>query len=521
MASTPAKAATPHFDVAIIGGGINGTAIAAAAASAGLKTLLVESNDLGSGGSNHTQGLISGDLNLLDQLAFERVRQHLKEQQTAQKRAPHLVHPHHFFLLDQPLVRSSRRVKAGMGLYRRLQRQLPIARNGLAPVKLLHSPQQQSYGYVDCSFECSRYVIAQALLAREQGADIRNYTALMAATRCHDSKRWQLWVLPETETVEQAISADTLINASGTEVANLLQDTMQLTSRCQTKTVNSINLVIEGLDPAFKQHGFCFQASNKQLIQLLPTQLPDKPQDFPGDKAHQTVPFFLLSCSNPPQHLCGEQQQQWLLNCVNEQLAQSIHREQVVSRSHGQRNLCHEAWLRLQSGEVSTEPALVDFDCQDGYAPLVNIFNSHLSAHRLMAEQVLESLAPYFATPLSREQIELHARLPLGGGEFNHHDLTGFVERLQQNYPKLPPSWLKRIALQYGSHSRKLLGTRQTKAELGVKILPGLYEFEVEYLCRHHWAKHSDDILGRRCALAHLTSQQDRQKLDGYLRART
>ena len=499
-----------RYDLAIIGGGINGTAIAAAAASAGLSTILLESSDLASGGSSNTLGLLSGDLNLLDQLAFERVRQHLKEQQIAQRRAPHLVHPHHCFLLDQPKVRGSRRVNTGMKLYQRLQHKLPLPSNGLAPAKLLRNPQLASYHYIDCSFDSSRYVIAQALLAANQGAEIFNYTPVMSAKRCQDSRCWQIWVLPQDQRQEQSITAKALINASGADIENLLADTLQLESRCQVIPINSISLVIRDLDSAFKQHGFCFQASNRQLVQLIPCPLPPP-------AAGETAPLFRLSCSTPPQNLDQQQQVEWLLDCVNQQLIKPISPEQVISQSRGQRNLCREAWLKLQTEAVPSEPSLVDFDCRDGHSPLINIFSSHLSAHRLMAEQTLEMLTPYFDDRLQRDKVQSHLHLPLAGGDFDHTDFNGFIERLEQHYPQLTTRLLHRIARQYGSNSRKLLGPRQTMKELGKKLAPELYSFEVDYLLKYEWASCADDVLKRRCSLEHLCSAADIEHLQHYI----
>jgi len=502
------------YDITIIGGGINGTAIAAAAASAGLSTILLESSDLASGGSSNTLGLLSGDLNLLDQLALDRVRQHLKEQQTAQRRAPHLVHPHHCFLLDQPEVRSSRRVSTGMKLYRRLQRPLPLPSNGLAPAKLLRKPQLSCHHYLDCSFDSSRYVIAQALLAADQGAEIFNYTPVMSARRCQEKCCWQVWLLPQGQNQEVSITATALINASGADTGNLLGDSMQLETRCQVTPINSISLVVRGLDPAFSQHGFCFQAPNRQLIQLIPCQLP---QAFADDAG----PLFRLSCSTPPQQLESQQQQKWLLDCVNQQLIEPITPEQVIRHSRGQRNLCREAWLKLQTKAVPAEPALVDFDCHDGHSPLINIFSSHLSAHRLMAEQVLEMLMPYFSDNLNREKIQSHSQWPLAGGDFDHTDLDGFIQRLIEHYPQLPARLLLRIALQYGSNSRKLLGQRRTLKDLGLELGPDLYRFEVDYLVKYEWASSAEDIIKRRCSLEHLYDTADSQRVQQYIEQNT
>src|SRR4249920_1635226 len=90
--------AVADFDLAVIGGGINGTAIARDAAGRGLKVLLVEQNDLAAGTSSASTKLIHGGLRYLAQGAFRLVRQALAEREVLMRIAPHLVHPMRFVL---------------------------------------------------------------------------------------------------------------------------------------------------------------------------------------------------------------------------------------------------------------------------------------------------------------------------------------------------------------------------------------------------------------------------------------
>src|SRR5947208_16075235 len=95
------------FDLAIIGGGINGTGIARDAAGRGLKVLLVEQNDLAAGTSSASSKLIHGGLRYLEQGAFRLVREALAEREVLLKVAPHVVRPMRFVLppgLRSPLV---------------------------------------------------------------------------------------------------------------------------------------------------------------------------------------------------------------------------------------------------------------------------------------------------------------------------------------------------------------------------------------------------------------------------------
>ena len=92
-----------EFDVAVIGGGINGAGIARDAAGRGLKVLLVEQGDLASGTSSASTKLVHGGLRYLEQRAFKLVRESLEEREVLLHIAPHFVDRLSFVI---PLLRS-------------------------------------------------------------------------------------------------------------------------------------------------------------------------------------------------------------------------------------------------------------------------------------------------------------------------------------------------------------------------------------------------------------------------------
>jgi glycerol-3-phosphate dehydrogenase len=82
-----------HFDLIIIGGGINGAGVARDASERGLKVLLLEKNDFGSGCSAHSTRLIHGGLRYLEHLEFDLVKESLAEREILLSNYPHLVSP--------------------------------------------------------------------------------------------------------------------------------------------------------------------------------------------------------------------------------------------------------------------------------------------------------------------------------------------------------------------------------------------------------------------------------------------
>src|SRR3989440_9608436 len=93
------------FDLAIIGGGINGTAIARDAAGRGLRVLLVEQNDLASGTSSASTKLIHGGLRYLEQGWFRLVRGGLTQRELMLRIAPPLIPPMAVILSGGPGMR--------------------------------------------------------------------------------------------------------------------------------------------------------------------------------------------------------------------------------------------------------------------------------------------------------------------------------------------------------------------------------------------------------------------------------
>src|SRR5437016_9808649 len=109
------------FDVIVIGGGVNGVAIARECALGGRRTLLLEQNDFGSGTSSRSTRLIHGGLRYLEHGEIGLVRESLRERRLLLRERPHLVRPMQLLLaLGENSSRSALKVRMGLWLYRRL-----------------------------------------------------------------------------------------------------------------------------------------------------------------------------------------------------------------------------------------------------------------------------------------------------------------------------------------------------------------------------------------------------------------
>ncbi|GAB4327100.1 MAG: glycerol-3-phosphate dehydrogenase/oxidase [Dehalococcoidia bacterium] len=111
-------AAGPPLDAAVIGGGINGCAIAASAAAAGHRVALFEQDDFGFGTTWRSTKLIHGGLRYLEHGETGLVRESLRERRWLLRTRPHLVRPLRFLLPQLPWTRRPRwQVAIGLTLY--------------------------------------------------------------------------------------------------------------------------------------------------------------------------------------------------------------------------------------------------------------------------------------------------------------------------------------------------------------------------------------------------------------------
>ena len=184
-----------EFDIAIIGGGINGAAIARDAAGRGLRVLLVEQDDLAAGTSSASTKLIHGGLRYLAHGAFRLVREALHEREVMLRMAPHIVRPMRFMLPPLKGRRSALLLRLALFIYDRLggRELLP----GAETIDLTHHPFgvplqrgfRYGFEYSDCWVDDARLVVLYARDAADRGADIRTRTKCVRAER---GREWQL-----------------------------------------------------------------------------------------------------------------------------------------------------------------------------------------------------------------------------------------------------------------------------------------------------------------------------------------
>ena len=170
-----------EVDLLVVGGGINGAAIARDAAGRRLDVLLVERDDLAAHTSSASTKLIHGGLRYLEHFQFRLVRKSLLERERLLRTAPHIVRPLRIVVPQAQSRRPAWLVRLGLLIYDHLggRGSLPLTRT----IRLdedplgrgLVAPIGSAFVYSDCTVDDSRLVILNAL-----DAHVKNLNALLS-----------------------------------------------------------------------------------------------------------------------------------------------------------------------------------------------------------------------------------------------------------------------------------------------------------------------------------------------------
>src|ERR1700728_282683 len=167
------------YDVAIIGGGLNGVSVARDAAGRCVRVIWIEQGDLGGAASAAGGRLIQGDLSVLERRAFRRTRTALTEREVWMRIAPHLVRPIGFVIPAHSDERPPWLLRLGLLLCDRLASSSNLPASVTVDVthhpvgNALKRPFGTAFEYSNCLVDDSRLVIANAVDAAERGAAIR------------------------------------------------------------------------------------------------------------------------------------------------------------------------------------------------------------------------------------------------------------------------------------------------------------------------------------------------------------
>ena len=209
-----------HFHVVIIGGGINGVALARECARAGKRTLLVEQNDFASGVTSRSTRIIHGGLRYLEHGELALVKESVRERERLLRERSHLVNPVHFlFLLNEESQRSATKVRAGLWLYQRFagRKSADLSEMELKRVEraLDAGHQWTIFNYEDAQCEFPERLVAEWMLeAVEAGAVVRNHCEVLAVNVTQGRARGVL-LRDRISGKDERVEAGWIVNCTG------------------------------------------------------------------------------------------------------------------------------------------------------------------------------------------------------------------------------------------------------------------------------------------------------------------
>jgi glycerol-3-phosphate dehydrogenase len=246
-----------HFQVVVIGGGINGVAVARECARAGKRTLLVEQNDFASGVTSRSTRIIHGGLRYLEHGEIDLVRESVRERERLLRERSHLVHPVQFlFLLNETSQRSALKVRAGLWMYQRFagKKSTDLSEMELKRVeRALDAGHKWSiFNYEDAQCEFPERLVAEWLTeAIEAGAVVRNHTEVLAVDVAHGRARGVL--LRDRSTAhtsgpntgkDERVDAAWIVNCTGPWADRICQRSSVRTSKPMLGGVRGSHIVL-------------------------------------------------------------------------------------------------------------------------------------------------------------------------------------------------------------------------------------------------------------------------------------
>ncbi|WP_235365022.1 glycerol-3-phosphate dehydrogenase [Sphingomonas sp. ERG5] len=473
---------TVTYDLLIIGGGINGCAIAREASLLGLKVLLVERDDLAAHTSSASTKLIHGGLRYLEYYDFKLVAEALRERERLVKAASHIIRPMRFVLPQENAVRPWWMVRLGLYLYDFLGGRISLARSrGLRKSDSAYiAPLQggdRGFVYSDAFVDDSRFTMLNAMDAANNGAEIAVCTALESARR--EGDLWQA-----TLSDGRTVAARALVNAAGPWVHQMLGQ-LGVNAKSDVRLVKGSHIVVPRLFDG--DHAYMLQQPDRRIVFAIPYQgsfTEIGTTDIPVDR--------------PEDAIISDDEIAYLCDAVNRHFIAQITPADVTSNWSGVRPLYDDG---ASEAKAVTRDYVLELDTHG--PALLSVFGGKITTARHLAEEALGKLAD----PLGfKERHVTRDRLFPGAGAQGWNALLASV---RARWPFLGEARSARMAHAYGALLDEMLAGIKDEPGMGSDLGGGLTEVEARWMHDREWARAPEDALMRRSKMGlHLTPEQ-------------
>ena len=299
-----------HFHVVVIGGGINGVAVARECARAGKRTLLVEQNDFASGVTSRSTRIIHGGLRYLEHGEIDLVRESVRERERLLRERSHLVHPVHFlFLLNEKSQRSAMTVRAGLWLYQRFasRKSSKLTEMELKRIeRVLDAGHQWSLlNYEDAQCEFPERLVAEWLTeAVDAGAIVRNHCEVLAVDVAHGRARGVL-LRDRTSGKDERVDAGWILNCTGPWADRICQRSSIRTTKPMIGGVRGSHIVLPRFSGA-PNAALYTEAADGRPVFVIPwndqmlvgtTEVPDTGDPGKTAPSNEEIEYLLRTVS--------------------------------------------------------------------------------------------------------------------------------------------------------------------------------------------------------------------------------
>lgn len=415
------------YDLVIIGGGINGAAVARDAALRGLKVILLEKADFGAGASTKTSKLAHGGLRYLEQYEFGLVNESIQERNLLLKNAPHLVHPLEFtFPVFSHSSRPLWQVNLGLYLYdffawgcglpshsKLTKQQIMKKFSGIKSEDLVGG-----CCYYDAQMKDNRLVIENILAAEQAGAKVLNYARVHNFV-WEEGKIIGVIYRRQGSDTDVLVKCSLVINATGawSNQMTLLDST---SSECQVAPTKGVHLVVPRMfetslilqTPQDGRIFFVLPWEENSIIGATDTFFSGNPDEL--EATDQDVDYLLKACSYYFPHL-------------------NLSVDSIISTFVGLRPLV--------ANPQSRKPSLVSRDhvIHVSKGRMVTILGGKFTTHRRMAEEVVDIAISQLHSKPEVDRCRTK-EIPLPGALFDRGDLRSQLEQI--GFPKTYSEYL-------------------------------------------------------------------------------
>jgi glycerol-3-phosphate dehydrogenase len=531
--------------VVILGGGINGAAIARELTLQGFSIALVDTADLAFGATSYSSRLIHGGLRYLEYGEFDLVRESLAERRRLLDLAPQFVQPLELFIpvpnrwggmlqsvarfcrlerWEQKLPRQARGlwlVRIGLWLYDRLARDPALPRHSAQAVNASHVPPVDAHryrwlcSYFDAQIRYpERFVVALLEDARRAAADQGNSLSIWTyhAARL-DGATVQI-VSPSISALVATLHPAAIIKATGAWVDQTLQRLPVKERRLMAGTKGS-HLISsnEPLRTALAGRGIYAEADDGRPVFILPfgdaTLIGTTDLPFDGDPANAVA---------------TNEEIDYLLETVNEILPDvQLARSDVALHYSGVRPLPYVS--AQKTGAITRRHWLQEHP--DTPVPLYSVIGGKLTTCRSLAEQTATTLCQRLGRPQTATSRE---RFIPGGENYptNSNELATTIAQLARQF-HLPPAAVCALWGLLGTRVETVLAALGYSAE-PMELVPDsdLPQAFVRWVIDHEYVERLGDLVERRLmmlydprlsrrglqALAHLLCQAGKLSAD-------